>query len=160
FSYAKAILVEGFAMWTVVTLALSIVLFVRRPSARKLWLVAGALLLALMTRTEWMYVAIPLFVMLVLSTRALGIGRRLAIHGLAALAVFYGVVGLYIYANGPQNGYGPLVVIPRIVGLGKIFQYRMQDDAPQRYAEWTRRMDAYLAHGDQGPYVFAERYPY
>jgi len=167
FSYAKGIIVEGFAMWTVVTLALTIVLFLRKPGTRLLWLVAGALLLALMTRTEWMYVAVPLFGFLLISTRGLGIGRRLALHALAAVTVFYGVLGLYVYANGPQNGYGPFVVIPRIVGLGKIFQYRMQDDAPARYAEWTRRMDVYLADGrvspqglrDGGPYDFADIYP-
>jgi hypothetical protein len=167
FSYAKGIIVEGFAMWTVVTLALTIVLFLRRPSTRLLWLVAGALLLALMTRTEWMYVAVPLFGFLLISTRGLGIGRRLTLHALAAVAVFYGALGLYVYANGPQNGYGPFVVIPRIVALGKIFQYRMQDDAPAKYAEWTRRMDVYLADGrvspqglrDGGPYDFAGIYP-
>ena len=167
FSYAKGIIVEGFAMWTVVTLALTIVLFFRKPSARLLWLVAGALMLALMTRTEWMYVVVPLFGFLLLSTRGLGIGRRLAVHALVAVAVFYGALGLYVYANGPNNGYGPFVVIPRIVGLGKIFQYRMQDNAPAKYAEWTRRMDVYLADArvspqglrDGGPYDFADIYP-
>lgn len=49
FSYAKGMIVEGFAMWTVVTLALTVVLFFRKPSVRLLWLVDGALMLALMT---------------------------------------------------------------------------------------------------------------
>jgi hypothetical protein len=159
FSYAKAIIVEGFSMWTVVTLALTIVLFFRRPGARALWLVAAVLLLALMTRTEWMYVAVPLFAVLVISTRSLGIARRLALHSVAAIAIFYSTLGVYVYACGPQNGYGPFVVIPRIVALGKVFQYRMQDDAPPKYAVWTRRMDEYLAFENRGPYVFALRYP-
>ena len=167
FSYAKGIIVEGFAMWTVVTLTLTIVLFLRKPSVRLLWLVAGALMLALMTRTEWMYVAIPLFAFLLISTRGLGLGRRLAFHALAAAAVFYGALGLYVYANGPGNGYGPFVVIPRIVGVGKIFQYRMQDAAPAKYDEWKGRIDAFLADDranpqglrDGGPYDFADLYP-
>jgi hypothetical protein len=167
FSYAKGIIVEGFAMWTVVTLTLAIVLFLRRPSIRLLWLVAGALMLALMTRTEWMYVAVPLFGFLLISTRGLGLTRRLARHALAAVAVFYGALGLYVYANGPKNGYGPFVVIPRIVGVGKVFQYRMQDDAPAKYDEWKGRINAFLGDGkvspqglsDGGPYDFADLYP-
>lgn len=109
----------------------------------------------------------PLFGFLLIATRGVGIGRGLALHALAAVAVFYGVLGLYIHANGPKNAYGPFIVIPRINGLGKIFQYRMQDDAPAKYAEWTRRMDAYLANGqvsprglaDGGPYDFGDLYP-
>jgi hypothetical protein len=159
FSYAKGIIVEGFAMWTVVTLALTIVLFLRRPNVRLLWLVAGALLLALMTRTEWMYIAVPLFAFLLISTRGLGIRRRLALHACAAVVLFYTALGLYTYANGPQNAYGPFVVIPRIVGLGKVFQYRMQHEAPSKYAAWTSRIDAFLAEGDRGPYVFGDIYP-
>jgi hypothetical protein len=167
FSYAKGIIVEGFAMWTVVTLALAIVLFLRKPSVRLLWLVAGALMLALMTRTEWMYVAIPLFAFLLISTWGLGLGRRLAFHALVAAVVFYGALGLYVYANGPENGYGPFVVIPRIVGVGKVFQYRMQDAAPAKYDEWKGRIDAFLADDrpnpqglrDGGPYDFADLYP-
>jgi hypothetical protein len=159
FSFAKGILVEGFSMWTVVTLALTIVLFFRKPSARAFWLVAGVLLFALMTRTEWMYVAVPLFALLVISTRSLGMARRLGLHAVGAIAIFYSVLGLYVYACGPQNGYGPFVVIPRIVALGKVFQYRMQDDAPSKYAVWTRRMDRYLASENRGPYDFALLYP-
>ena len=167
FSYAKGIISEGFSMWTVVTLALTLVLFLRKPSVRGLWLVAAALLLALMTRTEWVYVAVPLFAFLVISARGLGIGRRLALHALAAVAVFYGALGLYIYANGPENSYGPFVVIPRIVGLGKVFQYRMQDDAPAKYDAWRGRINAFLGDGkvssqglsDAGPYDFGDKYP-
>jgi hypothetical protein len=167
FSYAKGIIVEGFAMWTVVTLTLAIVLFLRKPSVRLLWFVAGALMLALMTRTEWTYVAVPLFGFLLISTRGLGLGRRLALHALAAAAVFYGALGLYVYANGPQNGYGPFVVIPRIVGVGKVFQYRMQNDAPAKYDEWKTRINDFLGDGklspqglsDGGPYDFADLYP-
>jgi hypothetical protein len=167
FSYAKGIIVEGFAMWTVVTLTLAIVLFLRKPGVRLLWLVAGVLMVALMTRTEWVYVAIPLFAFLLISTRGLGLGRRLALHALAAVVVFYGALGVYVYANGPGNGYGPFVVIPRIVGVGKIFQYRMQDAAPAKYDEWKGRIDAFLADDranpqglrDGGPYDFADLYP-
>jgi hypothetical protein len=167
FSYAKGIVVEGFAMWTVVTLTLTVVLFLRKPSVRSLWLVAGALVVAVMTRTEWVYVAVPLFAFLLISTRGLGIRRRLTLHALAGIVVFYGTLGLYTYANGPQRAYGPFVVIPRIVGLGKIFQYRMQHDAPQKYAQWTRRIDAFLPKeqasstglADPGPYVFGDKYP-
>jgi hypothetical protein len=167
FSYAKGVIAEGFAMWTVVTFGLAVVLFFQKPGARRLWLIAAALMLTLMTRTEWMYIAVPLFAFLVMSTRGLGLARRLALHALGAVVLLYGALGAYTYANGPQNGYGPFVVIPRINGLGKVFQYRMQDDAPPKYASWTRRIDVYLGDGhvspqglaDGGPYVFGELYP-
>jgi hypothetical protein len=167
FSYAKGIIIEGFAMWTVVTLMLAVVLFLRRPSIRLLWFVAAALILTVMTRTEWLYVGPGLFAFLLISTRSLGLGRRLGLNALAAVVVFYTVLGFYTYVNGPQNGYGPFVVVPRINGFGKVLQYRMQDDAPEKYAAWTRRIDAYVAGehissiglADRGPYVFGDLYP-
>jgi hypothetical protein len=160
-SYAKGIIVEGFALWTVVSLALTIVLFVRVPKARRLWLVSGVLLLALLTRPEWLYVPIPLLGFLVIGAYRLGVrGRRLLLHACAATAVVYGVVGLYVLANGAKYHYGPFVVIPRIVMLGKIMQYRMQHDAPPQYADVTRRIDDYLAkEGERGPYLFIDQNP-
>jgi hypothetical protein len=160
-SYAKGVIVEGFALWTVVSLALVVVLFFRSPRARELWLVAGALLLALMTRPEWLYAAVPLFVFMLLGTHRLGVARRrLALHACAAVAILYSLIGVYVYANGAKYSYGPFVVIPRIVLLGKVMQYRMQDDAPPRYAGVTRRIDAYLAkEGDRGPYLFVDQNP-
>src|SRR5207249_3743471 len=113
-------------------------------SIKSFWLVAGALVMAVMTRTEWVYVAVPLFAFLLISTPGLGIRRRLTLHALAATVAFYGVLGFYTYANGPEKAYGPFVVIPRINGLGKVLQYRMQHDAPPKYALWTRRIDAYV----------------
>ena len=160
-SYAQGVIVEGFALWTVVTLALAIVLFFTRPGARALWLVAGALLLALMTRPEWLYVAVPLFAFIVISARRLDVAWRLmALHACAAVAVIYGIVGVYMYANGSEKSYGPFVVMPRVNSLGKIMQYRMQHDAPAEYADVTRRIDAFLARKDvAAPYEFIAENP-
>jgi hypothetical protein len=160
-SYAKGVIVEGFAMWTVVSFLFTVVLFVRKPRARALWVVAAALLVTLMTRPEWLYVPVPLVVFLLICAWRAGVLRRgLALHACAAIAVVYGLVGVYVFANGPKTSYGPFVVIPRIVSLGKVMQYRMQHDAPAKYADVTRRVDAYLAReGEQGPYLFIDQNP-
>jgi len=160
-SYAQGVIVEGFALWTVVTLALTFVLFFTKPGTRALWLVAGALLLALMTRPEWLYVPVPLFAFMLISVRRLDVmWRRMALHACVAVFVIYGSVGVYMYANGSERGYGPFVVMQRINALGKIMQYRMQDDAPSKYTGVTRRIDAYLSgEGNGGPYAFIDQNP-
>jgi hypothetical protein len=158
-SYAKAVIVEGFSLWTVVVVLLAVALFLSEPAAGRLWLVAGALLLATMTRPEWLWAAVPLAAFLVLAAASRVRVRRLAVHALLAVVAFYGVVGAYVYANGPENGYSGLVVIPRINLLGKVIQYRMHDDAPARYDEMTRQIDAFLAENVEDPYIFGERHP-
>lgn len=158
-SYAKGIVVEGFSLWTVVLLLLAVALFFSGPAPWKLWLVLAALLVATMTRPEWLWATVPLAAMMVLGAASTGAARRLAVHALIATVAFYGVVGSYVYANGPENGHGPLVVIPRINLFGKIIQYRMHDDAPPRYDEVTRQIDAFLAENVEDPYIFAERHP-
>jgi len=123
-----------------------------------MWLFGGVLFVTVMTRPEWVYAAIPLSVLLLLMTPS-GLRRRIAIHGLALVVAFYAVIGAFVYSNGPERGYGAFVVIPRIVALGKIFQYHMQDEAPPKYSSLTTRIDRYLAEGDDGPYTFASMYP-
>jgi len=92
-----------FALFVVVSLTLTTVLFVRRPGARAMWLVAACTLLTFMTRGEWAYVPIPLFAYLMVVAARRGTFRRLLPHAVAGVLFLYGTLGLYIFVNATQN---------------------------------------------------------
>jgi len=152
-SFTKPVTVEGISIWLVTTLACATVLFVQTVKVRDFWLVAILTLVLFMTRPEWMYVPLPLFVYLLFLAARRGKLRRLLPHGIAAVVLLYAVLGLYIYANATQNGYLGVSYIQNINELGKVMQYQMQNDAPLQYASLTEKINAFLAqHPDGTPY--------
>lgn len=158
-TFIKPLLSEGFSLWIVTSLALAIFLFMRTLRIRYFWLIAAFLLMAFMTRPEWIYAPVLLFAFLLMLARRRGKFRRLAPHALAAVLVLYGVLGAYIYENAALNGYAGVSIVQRINLLGKVMQYDMQNEAPPQYATLTQEINAYHTSGAHSPYAFAELYP-
>ncbi len=158
-AFAKAIVVESFALWLVASLTLAAVLFVHTLRAREFWLVALFALAAFMTRPEWVYVPIPLFAYLLFVAARRARFRCLLPHALLALVVLYGVLGLFIYQNAKENGCACLTFIQRLNMVGKVLQYHMQDEATPEYTLVMQKADALVAQGSVSPYRFAAEYP-
>ena len=158
-TFIKPVLSEGFSFWVVTSLALAILLFMRTLRVSYFWLIAAFLLMAFMTRPEWIYAPVLLFAFLLMLAGRHGKFRRLAPHALAAVFVLYGVLGAYIYENAALNGYAGVSIVQRINLLGKVMQYDMQNEAPPQYATLTQEINAYHKSGAHSPYAFAELYP-
>ena len=158
-SYVKPILSEGFSLWFVTSLALALLLFLRTWRIRYFWLAAAFLLIASMTRAEWVYGPVLLLAFLLLIAARHGRFRRLAPHVLGAALLIYAVLGLYIYENAAVNGFAGVTVVQRANLLGKVLQYDMQGEAPPQYAALAREADAYQATGAIDPYGFADLHP-
>jgi hypothetical protein len=157
--YVKPITSDGMALWVVVTLALAAAVFARTLRARHLWLVAGVTLLLFMTRPEWIYAPVPLFAVLLVVAARHGRLRRLLPHAIATVLVLYGALGVYVYRNVVDAGFVGVTTVQNVNLLGKVMQYRMQDEAPPQYAPVARVVDAYLARGGTGPWQLVESSP-
>ncbi len=159
-AFVKPVTVEGISLWLVTTLAFVSVIFVQTLKLRHFWLVAILTLATFMTRPEWMYVPVPLFAYLLFVAARRGWFRRLFPHALIAIALLYGVLGLYIYDNAIQNGYAGVSYIQDVNLLGKVMQYRMQNEASPQYAAETQKINAMLAQKPNAtPYELAAKYP-
>jgi hypothetical protein len=160
-AYAKALVVESLALWLVTTLALAVVLFLRRMQVRWLWCVALLTLATLMTRPEWAYVSVPLFAYLLLVAWRRGKLRRILPHALLAVLLLNGLLGAYILVNAAQNGLPAITFVQRINLLGKVMQYHMQNEAAPEYAQVAREINAYMAQGYLNPDtdLFVQMYP-
>lgn len=154
-SWVKPLMSEGLALWAVVSLALAAVLFLRRPSAPLLWLIAALTLLALFTRVEFLFLPVLLFALLTAFTWQ----RGLLWHALAATVVVYAFVAAYIAVNAFSNGYPGVTWVERVNLFGKVLQYRMHDEAPSRYSALTSAIDNYLRTKNEGTYAFAQVRP-
>ena len=159
-SYVYPPLTEGLALCQIVSLALVVTLFLRRPRVWTLWVIAALTLALFMTRPEWIYLPVPLFAYLLFIAWRRGALRRLLPHALVAVLALYGFLGLYVRANQAVTGCACLTSVQSINLLGKVMQYRMQDEAPPRYADMTRLVDSFLARGDDDPWnVIRANYP-
>jgi hypothetical protein len=159
-TFIKPVLSEGFSLWIITTLALAIVLFIRTPRPRFFWLIAAFMLLAFMTRPEWMYAPVLFFPFLLLIAARQGRFRRLVPHVLAAALLLYGVLGLYIYGNATLNGFAGVSVVQRINLLGKVMQYNMQNETTPQYATLVQQINTYEQEDHtKSPYSFADLYP-
>lgn len=158
-SFIKPVVSEGISLFLVTSLALALVLCVRRLRASLLWLVAALLLLVVMTRAEWDYAPVPIFAFVLIVAARHGRFRRLAPHALAAVLLIYGLLGLYIYGNATLNGFAGVTVIQRANLLGKVLQYNMQNEAPPQYAALAQEANAYRATGAIDPWGFAVLHP-
>lgn len=159
-SYVKPILSEALTLFFTASLALAVMLCIRRMSVRRLWAVAICLLALFLTRPEWIYLPVPLFGYLLLLAWRRGVLRRLAPQALLAGVMLYGVLGLYIVVNGMQHNFYGITYVQNINLLGKVMQYGMHDEAPARYADVQRVVDSQMAKGDTDPWnVIRTPYP-
>lgn len=159
-SYAKALLTEGLALFLTVNVAIAVVLWLRRTTTPRLWLVGGWALALAMTRPEWVYVPIPLFALLLLFAWRRGVTRAVLPPALGAMLAFGAIFGLYVFANGQQNRCTCVTYIQNINLLGKVMQYHMQNEAPPQYADVTRLVDRFERAGDLDPWdVLRATYP-
>jgi|GEM_PF-474416 len=159
-SDVKTILSEALGLWLLASLALLVVLFLQRWQTRYLWLVALCTLLLFMTRPEWIYLPVPLFVYLLFIAWRHGRLRRFLPHSLAALVLLYAVLGLYSYENGVQNGYTGVTDNQRANLLGKVLQYHMQNEAPPEYAQVAAIVNTFVEQGSTDPnWLVSNVYP-
>jgi len=161
-SYVKPIIVEGLSLWLTVSLALAVVWYLRRVSARRLWLVTALVLATFMTRPEWVLLPLVLSGFLLFIAARQGQLRRLLPHMLAAGLVLYSLLGLLVYENTVQYGYTGITELQGGNLLGKVLQYHMQNEAPPQYTHVMQEIDAFLAqplpHG-RDPNILAAAYP-
>ncbi len=159
-SDVKPILSEVMGLWLLTSLALLVVLLLRRWQTRYLWLVALCTLFLFMTRPEWAYLPVPLFAYLLFLAWRHGRLRRFLPQSLVALALLYAVLGLYMYENGVQNGYAGITDNQRGNLLGKILQYKMQNEAPPEYAQVAAIVNVYVENGGTDPnWLVSKVYP-
>jgi len=146
-SYAKTLLSETLAMGLVAGFVVTSFGFVRAPRVSTLWLMALLATLAALTRPEWAFFGLAAALYLGAFLWRQGILRRYAWHGLGALVATYLVIGGYVAGNAVVNGYAGTTEITNLSLLGKVMQYRMQDEAPASWASTTQLVDAYVANG-------------
>ena len=158
-SFVKPILSEALALWLVVSLTLAAVWYLYTLRAGMLWLVTLCLLLLLLTRPEWIFLPVPLFIYLLLMAASRGRLQNLLPHALASVALLFAVMAGYVYINATQNGVPQVTVVENINALGKVVQYHMQDEAPPQYASISRRIDSYVARGITDPYTILRHEP-
>ena len=146
-SYAKSLLSETFAMGLVGALAAVAAGFVGKPRAGLIWLMALLSTLAALTRPEWVFFGLAAAIYtagLLWRRRMLA---RFAWHGLCALGASYIVLGGYVAGNAVVNDFVGNTDITNLSLLGKVMQYRMQDEAPPAWASTTQIVDSYVAEG-------------
>lgn len=150
-SFVKPLLAESLTLPLVTTLGLALALYLRRPSPRRLWLVAAALIATLLTRSEWAYFAPALVAALAYLTWRRGALAGLWRHLVGMLVACGGVTLAYALGNALFNGYFGVTDVPAINLLGKVMQYRLVGDAPPQYAAIDAIVRASLARGDSNP---------
>ena len=159
-SYVRPLLSEGLTLFLLASLALALVVFLRWPGARAFWGVTLALLALFLTRPEWIYLPIPLFACLLTLAWRRGVLRRLLPTVALALVVLYGMLGGYVILNRAQNSCTCVTYISNVNLLGKVMQYRMENEAPAQYDSIIRLVAAHLARGDADPWnVLRQDYP-
>lgn len=150
-SYVRPIMTEAQAIFLLVCFALALVWLVRANHPRVLWLAMGILFVLGMTRPEWLYFSLPFTGFALLVSWRRGAFRRMLPHALASLLLFSALCGLYLYGNA-RHGYVGFGENQNVDLVGKVMQYRMQDEAPPQYATITQEIDRALARGDVDPW--------
>lgn len=158
-SYVKPLLSEGMALWLVVSLSLSVVLFVQTLRVRYLWLMTFFGLGLFLTRAEWIYLPVPLIAYLLLVAYRQGAMRRLLPHLAASLLLMYAILGGYVLLNAEQNHFLGITNIQNINAWGKVLQYGMQNEAPPQYAALARVTNNFQIAGGINPYDLFQKYP-
>ena len=151
-SFFKALLSDGLAVVLALALALAILAFLECPRVGRFWTVTVWLLALIMTRAEWYLIPLLLIPYLLW----VGYRRRrvldLVPHMALALGLIYGVVFLYMELNARLNGYFGRSDAENINLYGKVTQYRMQGEAPARYAKIMVTTQHFVSRGITDPW--------
>jgi hypothetical protein len=153
---AKIIMTEGLALWLLITVMLSAIAFLKTPRIRYFWIGAVSLLLLLFTRPEWVFFPAILFPILILFTWKKLPVRAVLLPVISSLVVIYLLVGGYIYANARINHIASLSYVTNMNLIGKVLQYRMQDESPYN-SYLSHTYDSYLKQGIDSPFQITSR---
>jgi hypothetical protein len=151
-SFVKPPLSEDLALWLLTSLALAVVAYIRTPKVSLLWLVTFWTLLLFMTRPEWMFLPVPMFIYLCLVAIWRGVSHHMLLHAIVSVALLYSVLGGYVYINAMQNQFVGVTWIENINAFGKVLQYNMQDESSPHYGEIKAEVDAAVKKGIRDPY--------
>ncbi|HEY1350397.1 MAG TPA: hypothetical protein VGF67_12310 [Ktedonobacteraceae bacterium] len=157
-SDCKLIMTEGLSLWLLTTTMLSAVLFLKTLRVRFLLLCAGLLLFLLFTRPEWVLFPGVLFPLLFFATRKRLAARVVLLSAGASLIVMALLIGGYIAANARLNHFASLSSVTNMNLIGKVLQYRMQDETPSN-AALSQIYDSYLQRGIRSPYYITAHAP-
>jgi len=161
FNYVKIVIAEGFTLWVLVTFVLCMLLWFKEPSVQKFWIMIGVYFLLFITRPDWEYLIIPLLAYLLFIMARRQQLRRFLPHAIAASLALYAVMGVYIYANSVQNHYTGVTEVQNINLLGKVLQYKLQDNAGPQYAAQQKLVDTFIQNTTNyvDPFLFGDTYP-
>ena len=151
-SYIKPMMSEGMALWELTTLTLTLLWFIRTMRVCAFRCMVACLILLFLTRPEWVYLPVPLFVYLLLVVRRRGVLGHWLRRSLIALALIYTIVLTYVGINGLINQYFGLTAVANFNLLGKVLQYNMQDEASMQDATLSHQLDVVIAHVGKDPY--------
>jgi hypothetical protein len=150
-SYIKPIMTEGLSLWLLTTTLLMAVLFLQTLRYRFFWLASLCLFFLMFTRPEWIFLPCLLFAYLLLTTRKKLARRTIILHTAGALLLIYGCLGAYIVANKVINGVASLSIVSDMNIIGKMIQYRMQDETPYN-PYLSHAFDQFIREGITSPY--------
>ncbi|HEY1421323.1 MAG TPA: hypothetical protein VGG90_11535 [Candidatus Dormibacteraeota bacterium] len=143
-AYSKEVLSESLALILVAGLLVALVSFVAQPRPSIVWTIAALATATTFTRPEWTFLPLALCVYFAVWALVRSLPRRVIVHGLAATAACYLVIGGYVAGNAVFNGYAGTSEINNISLLGKVMQYDMQLEAPARYRTQALVVDQYV----------------
>jgi hypothetical protein len=157
-SYAKPIMTEGLSLWLLTTIMLCTVAFVKTLRPRYFWLSVVGLGFLLFTRPEWILLPCLLFLAVILMTKKKSCTKVIVRRVVSSLAIIYLLVGGYVVANARINHMPSLSVVSNMNLIGKVIQYRMQDETPHNPA-LSQIYDHYMQLGYTSPYGIMGRAP-
>lgn len=147
----KLIMTEGLSLWLLTTIIFSIILFLKNRRPLFLWISSACLLLLIFARPEWVPFPCLLFLYVILSTRKKLPMWKVILPVASSLAVMYLLIAAYIYANARINHLASLSVVSNMNLIGKVLQYRMQNQTP--YDPYLSHIyDSYVRQGQISPY--------
>jgi hypothetical protein len=155
-SYSKPIMTECLSMWLLTSIVLCAILFMRSKRQVFFWLSSLLLLLLLFARPEWILFPILLYSYMLLATRKKMRLRALLPGIVVSLLVFYVLIGAYIYRNGQVNDVPALSTVDNMNLIGKVVQYRMQNDTPLN-PKLASEYSWFINHGITSPYQIGQR---
>lgn len=157
-SYIKPIMTEGLSLWLLTTTMLMALLFLKTFRYRFFWLASLCLLFLMFTRPEWVFLPCLLFPYIVLKARKKPALRAIILHAASALLLIYLCIGAYIVANKAINGIANLSIVSDMNIIGKMIQYRMQDEPP--YNPYLSHIyDRFIREDITSPYQILGRAP-
>jgi hypothetical protein len=160
-SYCKPIMTEGLSMWFLASIFLCAILFIRSGRLLFFWLSSFFLLLLMFTRPEWILFPFLLYGYMILITRKRLRPRALYPKVAVMLLLIYSLTGAYIYRNAQLNGVIGLSTVDNMNLIGKVVQYRMQNDIPQHATASDKKLSSeyswFINHGITSPYQIGDR---